>query len=82
MDASLVINGGSRIKNAQWRHYLYLFIYELRKMHIHISKYEDEIAWIFNKSCGLFSKNIGYQEMMNEEENGMLWWYQKLWKTQ
>jgi len=66
---------------AQWCLSWDLFISELRKEHIHLTEAEDELVWLFNKLGDLYSKKLGYQAIMNEDEHAQLWWYRKLWKV-
>jgi hypothetical protein len=56
-----------------WHKTCSIFTSELRKAHIPLMDYENELVWQFKNLGGKYSTNNGYHALISEGENNIEW---------
>jgi hypothetical protein len=72
---NLTLNGNSA---RLWE----LYVNELRRAHIRLTKSPNELIWSYNKVGGDYSVRLGYKALSTSRDGIAYWWWKALWKVE
>eukprot|EP01018_Ginkgo_biloba_P003768 Gb_15009 [translate_table: standard] len=69
--------GLGEVLSQQWE----VLLNELKKEHIRLKEFPDELVWAMNKIGGYYSVKLGYLTLQAPLVEVESWWWTKLWKV-